>query len=201
MGLTSARKQEKLNYFYSVNNNAYENIMMQHYGEFKRNNLIKKMSIKRHEKVLDAATGTGLNIKHILKDAKIFAIDINKDMISQIYNNSKNKTPAPTIGDIRKLPFKDNTFNHTIITYGLSGSFNTNLVLEEIIRVTKPNGKIGILDFTHAGSNPEYGFGGIHLKKEIYKIRGKTTTIYKKNTFFIPRSGLEQAAYILKVKK
>jgi len=52
-------------------------------------------------------------------------------------------------GDALKLPFDENSFDVTTISFGLRNTSNTSTALQEALRVTKPGGKIVIAEFSH----------------------------------------------------
>ena len=52
-------------------------------------------------------------------------------------------------GDALKLPFGDNTFDVTTISFGLRNTNDTSLALKEALRVTKSGGKIVVAEFSH----------------------------------------------------
>ena len=52
-------------------------------------------------------------------------------------------------GDALKLPFGENSFDVTTISFGLRNTSNTSIALQEALRVTKPGGKIVIAEFSH----------------------------------------------------
>jgi demethylmenaquinone methyltransferase/2-methoxy-6-polyprenyl-1,4-benzoquinol methylase len=50
-------------------------------------------------------------------------------------------------GDILRLPFRNNIFDITTISFGIRNVDNTLLGLKEMARVTKPGGKVIVLEF------------------------------------------------------
>src|SRR5690625_8035503 len=56
-------------------------------------------------------------------------------------------------GDAMQLPFADNSFDAVTISYGLRNISDTRAGLSEMLRVTKPGGRIVIAEF----STPTWG--------------------------------------------
>ena len=55
-------------------------------------------------------------------------------------------------GDAEALPFDDNTFDIITISYGFRNLGNFENALNEFYRVLKPNGTLGILEFSQSKS-------------------------------------------------
>jgi ubiquinone/menaquinone biosynthesis C-methylase UbiE len=104
--------------------------------------------------VLEAGCGSSETLVRIAKKAKkIVGIDISKNSISvskakfETSKTPKNKYSL-VLGDITKMKFKDNTFD-VVFNAGVIEHFDedkiNNKPVEEMVRVTKKNGKVVIL--------------------------------------------------------
>ena len=76
---------------------------------------------------------------------EIYGIDLSPDVEKKAkINLEKNKIPVKTyVGDIRKMPFENNTFDNTIsiaVIHHLSTNEDIIKAIEELLRVTKKNG-------------------------------------------------------------
>jgi demethylmenaquinone methyltransferase/2-methoxy-6-polyprenyl-1,4-benzoquinol methylase len=99
-------------------------------------------------KILDIAAGTGSSSRPLVdKGAEVTALDFSHGMIKQ--GRKQNKNINFVQGDALKLPFEDNSFDVTTISFGLRNTSNTDKVLKEALRVTKDGGRIVVAEFSH----------------------------------------------------
>jgi demethylmenaquinone methyltransferase/2-methoxy-6-polyprenyl-1,4-benzoquinol methylase len=99
-------------------------------------------------KILDIAAGTGSSSRPLVdKGAEVTALDFSHGMIEQ--GRKQNKNINFVQGDALKLPFEDNFFDVTTISFGLRNTSNTDKALKEALRVTKDGGRIVIAEFSH----------------------------------------------------
>ena len=113
---------------------------------------------KQGMKILDIAAGTGSSSRPLVdKGAEVTALDFSQGMIEQ--GRKQNKNINFVQGDALKLPFEDNSFEVTTISFGLRNTSNTEIALKEALRVTKDGGRIVVAEFSHP-VNPVF--------KEIY---------------------------------
>jgi demethylmenaquinone methyltransferase/2-methoxy-6-polyprenyl-1,4-benzoquinol methylase len=99
-------------------------------------------------KILDIAAGTGSSSRPLVdKGAVVTALDFSQGMIEQ--SRKQNKNINFVQGDALKLPFEDNSFEVTTISFGLRNTSNTEIALKEALRVTKDGGRIVVAEFSH----------------------------------------------------
>jgi demethylmenaquinone methyltransferase/2-methoxy-6-polyprenyl-1,4-benzoquinol methylase len=99
-------------------------------------------------KILDIAAGTGSSSRPLVdKGAVVTALDFSQGMIEQ--GRKQNKNVNFVQGDALKLPFEDNSFEVTTISFGLRNTSNTEIALKEALRVTKDGGRIVVAEFSH----------------------------------------------------
>ena len=99
-------------------------------------------------KILDIAAGTGSSSRPLVdKGAEVTALDFSHGMIEQGHKQNKNINFVQ--GDALKLPFEDNSFDVTTISFGLRNTSNTEKALKEALRVTKDGGRIVVAEFSH----------------------------------------------------
>ena len=99
-------------------------------------------------KILDIAAGTGSSSRPLVdKGAEVTALDFSQGMIEQ--GRKQNKSINFVQGDALKLPFEDNSFEVTTISFGLRNTSNTEIALKEALRVTKDGGRIVVAEFSH----------------------------------------------------
>jgi demethylmenaquinone methyltransferase/2-methoxy-6-polyprenyl-1,4-benzoquinol methylase len=99
-------------------------------------------------KILDIAAGTGSSSRPLVdKGAEVTALDFSQGMIEQ--GRKQNKNINFVQGDALKLPFEDNAFDVTTISFGLRNTSNTDKALKEALRVTNDDGRIVVAEFSH----------------------------------------------------
>lgn len=112
------------------------------------------------ERFLDLATGTGdialeIAARHPAK-AKVMGLDFSGPMLELGQRKIKLKNLEASIsfqkGCGEFLPFADNSFHGVITAFGIRNFSNPQRSLREMYRVTKRNGKIVILEFSHPGN-------------------------------------------------
>jgi demethylmenaquinone methyltransferase/2-methoxy-6-polyprenyl-1,4-benzoquinol methylase len=99
-------------------------------------------------KILDIAAGTGSSSRPLVdKGAEVTALDFSQGMIEQ--GRKQNKNIKFVQGDALKLPFEENSFDVTTISFGLRNTSSTEKALKEALRVTKDGGRIVVAEFSH----------------------------------------------------
>ena len=99
-------------------------------------------------KILDIAAGTGSSSQPLVaKGADVIALDFSEGMLAA--GRKRHKDIKFQQGDALKLPFTENTFDVTTISFGLRNTSDTSAALKEALRVTKQSGRIVICEFSH----------------------------------------------------
>ncbi|MEM3335905.1 MAG: class I SAM-dependent methyltransferase [Candidatus Aenigmatarchaeota archaeon] len=88
--------------------------------------------------ILDAGCGEGRILKDIKED--IIGLDLN---IIKLKSAKKYGKPL-VLGDIRNLPFKNESFTKVLLSHVLEHIREVDIALNEVKRVTKKNGIIEI---------------------------------------------------------
>lgn len=95
-------------------------------------------------KIADVGCGKGCYIKNLLEDvsdAQYFAVDLSEKVMKNIPENVEKKQ-----GILTNIPYADNSFDVTYTTEALEHAVYTDNALKELIRVTKPDGIIIVID-------------------------------------------------------
>jgi len=118
------------------------------------------ISPKSGMKILDIAAGTGSSSKPLVdKGADVIALDFSEGMLAA--GRKRHKNIKFQQGDALKLPFDENTFDVTTISFGLRNTSDTTAALKEALRVTKKSGRIVVCEFSHPSNKI---FRSIYLK-------------------------------------
>lgn len=112
------------------------------------------------QKVLDVACGTG-TVSRILADygAEVTGLDFSQGMINEgIRRHDAHPNISFVQGDATELPFDDNTFDVTTVSFGIRNVQEPKRALAEMFRVTRPGGKIVVCEFSRP-TNSLVGWG------------------------------------------
>lgn len=105
--------------------------------------------------VLDVATGTGKQAFAFgEKGYRVIGIDLSEDVLRIARKKNKHKNVGFEIADAAEMPFKNCAFDITCISFGLH-DMPPNVrkkALGEMVRVTKPNGTLLIIDYASVRS-------------------------------------------------
>lgn len=110
------------------------------------------------EKILDVAAGTGAS-SAILADsgARVIGCDISEGMIE--VGRQRHPEIEFVIGNAMALDFEDDTFDAVTICWGLRNIPETDTALKEMLRVTKPGGRLVVCEFS---TPPNAAFRGLY---------------------------------------
>jgi demethylmenaquinone methyltransferase / 2-methoxy-6-polyprenyl-1,4-benzoquinol methylase len=101
------------------------------------------------EVVLDLAAGTGTSSRAFIgSGARCVACDFSLGMLRA---GARRRAPGLgfVAGDALALPFPDATFDAVTISFGLRNVADTRQALGELLRVTRPGGKLVVCEFSH----------------------------------------------------
>lgn len=183
-----------------------------------RKTLVKLSGAQTGMKVLDCATGTGdlaIAFKKVVgSEGDVIGTDFCAEML----------IPAPAkahaLGldikfeqaDVLKLQYPDNTFDIVSISFGIRNVADPVQALKEMARVTKPGGKVMVLEFGQAslpGFAQVYNFysekvlpilgGWVTGQKEAYQYLQKSSASFPCREGFLDlmkqSSGFSQSDY------
>lgn len=99
------------------------------------------------QKVLDLAAGTGTSSEpYADAGVDVVACDFSEGMLEV----GRRRRPDINFvqGDAMNLPFEDNTFDAATISFGLRNVQDPDKAMREMLRVTKPGGRLVIAEFS-----------------------------------------------------
>jgi len=97
--------------------------------------------------ILDVAAGTGTSSTPFAEaGADVVACDFSQGMLAV----GRQRQPALSFvaGDATHLPFADASFDAVTISFGLRNVTDTGSALSELLRVTKPGGRLVVCEFS-----------------------------------------------------
>jgi SAM-dependent methyltransferase len=116
--------------------------------------LLEQIGIEPGMEVLDIATGTGnVAIPAAQLGAKVTGLDLTPDL----FDRGRERAAAAGVeiewveGDAEDLPFEDGRFDRVLSTFGIQFAPRHEVAAGEAIRVTRPGGAIGFVNWTPQG--------------------------------------------------
>ena len=113
-----------------------------------RKAVVAALQIQPGHRVLDLAAGTGTSSEPMRQaGAHVVACDFSLGMLQ----TGQQRLPELDFvaGDGTSLPFPDDTFDAVTISFGLRNIVDPDLGLREMLRVTKPGGRLVVCEFSH----------------------------------------------------
>jgi SAM-dependent methyltransferase len=116
--------------------------------------LAEAADIRAGEAVLDVAAGNG---NATLAAARRFARVTSTDYVQSLLHKGRARAEAEgldvafQVADAEALPFGDASFDAVLSTYGVMFTPDHARAAKELLRVTKPGGRIGLANWTPAG--------------------------------------------------
>jgi demethylmenaquinone methyltransferase / 2-methoxy-6-polyprenyl-1,4-benzoquinol methylase len=139
---------------------------------FWRRAVTRILNATANERILDLAAGTGTSTQAFAATgAKAVACDFSLGMLQA--GQKKNTKVAFTAGDALKLPFKDESFDATTISFGLRNVADTTQALAEMRRVTRSGGRLVIAEFSQIAIKPVDNLYRRYLLDILPKIASK----------------------------
>ena len=111
----------------------------------------------------------GLAILNESADARVVGADFAHPMLRIARRKTAGKRFALVESDALRLPVKDESFDLVVSAFGFRNLANYGAGLHEILRVLRPGGEVGILDF----GNPKGVLGalyGFYFRRVLPKI-------------------------------
>jgi demethylmenaquinone methyltransferase/2-methoxy-6-polyprenyl-1,4-benzoquinol methylase len=117
-----------------------------------RRAVVRAVAPRPGERVLDLAAGTGTSAEPFpAAGAYVVPCDFSLGML-QVGRRTRR---LPFVaGDATRLPFADAVFDAVTISFGLRNIRDTATALREMLRVTRPGGRLVVCEFSHPTWSP-----------------------------------------------
>ncbi|OMI39289.1 ubiquinone/menaquinone biosynthesis methyltransferase, partial [Streptomyces sparsogenes DSM 40356] len=118
-----------------------------------RKAVARALDVRPGERVLDLAAGTGTSsLPFAAAGAYVVPCDFSLGMLRE----GKRRHPQLplTAGDGTRLPFADGVFDAVTISFGLRNVHDPDAALRELLRVTRPGGRLVVCEFSHPTWRP-----------------------------------------------
>ncbi len=112
-----------------------------------RHEVTRAVDARPGEQVLDLAAGTGTSSEPFRRrGARVVPCDFSVGML-RVGKRARPHLPF-TAGDATRLPFADDTFDAVTISFGLRNIVDPDAGLREMLRVTRPGGRLVVCEFS-----------------------------------------------------
>jgi len=141
-------------------------------------------------RILEAGAGTGLNIAFYPAKARVTATDLSGAMLRRARERAREQNVDVNFeeADLCSLPFSDHAFDTAVATFVFCSLPDPVACLREMGRVTKPNGRILLLDHVRV-ERPLIGPLMDRLNAATVRIAGEH--INHRMDAFVTAAGLE----------
>ena len=116
------------------------------------------LALRVGERCLDLAAGTLVSTEELsLSGAYVVGADLSQGML-RVGHRARPGLPA-LAADALALPFPDGCFDAVTISFGLRNISKVGDALRELLRVTRPGGRLVVCEFSHP---PSKAFNGLY---------------------------------------
>jgi ubiquinone/menaquinone biosynthesis C-methylase UbiE len=116
--------------------------------------LVEATDLRSGDKVLDVATGTGNTaISAARRFCDVTGMDLSPENIEHAHKRAEAEGMRITfeVGDAEDLAYDDASFDVVLSSIGVMFCPNQEKAADELLRVTRPGGKIGLASWTPDG--------------------------------------------------
>jgi demethylmenaquinone methyltransferase/2-methoxy-6-polyprenyl-1,4-benzoquinol methylase len=142
-----------------------------------RRKTVAAMNLPPRARVLDLATGTAdlaLMIARLHPDAEVVGSDPSSRMLEigaeKAARAGLSDRVELQVGDAQALPFDDDSFDGCCIAFGIRNVPDRDAALAEMARVTKPAGRVAVLELGEPSAGWLRPFARFHIRKVIPRL-------------------------------
>jgi demethylmenaquinone methyltransferase/2-methoxy-6-polyprenyl-1,4-benzoquinol methylase len=107
------------------------------------------LALRPGDRVLDLAAGTATSSAALAQTgAEVVGCDFSLGML-RVGKKAGHRGVELVAGDALRLPFADASFDAVTISFGLRNTADRGLALRELLRVTRPGGRLVVCEFSH----------------------------------------------------
>jgi SAM-dependent methyltransferase len=116
--------------------------------------LLARVEVTPGQEVLDVATGTGnIAIRAAAAGAQVVGLDLTPELFvtARRRADARGVTVDWVEGDAEDLPFEDASFDRVVSAFGVQFAPRHEVAAQELARVCRPGGRIGLVNWTPEG--------------------------------------------------
>ena len=113
-----------------------------------RRAVVRALDLHRGQSVLDLAAGTGTSSEPFA-DAGVHTVASDFSLGMLRVGRRRRPDLSMVAGDATRLPFADSSFDAVTISFGLRNVVDHRSALAEMLRVTRPGGRLVVCEFSH----------------------------------------------------
>ncbi len=138
-----------------------------------RSVVARVVAARQGDAVLDIAAGTGTSSRAFTASgARCVACDFSLGMLRVGASRSPGLVSFAA-GDALALPFADKAFDVVTISFGLRNMADPDAALAEMLRVTRPGGRLVICEFSHLPARPLDAFYQRYLATALPQVASR----------------------------
>jgi demethylmenaquinone methyltransferase/2-methoxy-6-polyprenyl-1,4-benzoquinol methylase len=129
------------------------------------------LGVGRGDAVLDLAGGTGTSAAPLAdRGVRVVACDLSLGMLQ--VGRQRRPDLAFVAGDALALPFADGAFDAVTISFGLRNVPDVDAALREMLRVTRPGGRVVVCEFSRPTNTAFRAVYDRYLTRALPRIAG-----------------------------
>lgn len=116
--------------------------------------LLGRVPVAPGQDVLDVATGTGnIALRAAAAGAQVTGLDLTPELFATARRRAERLGVVVdwVQGDAEELPFEDDSFDRVYSAFGVQFAPRHEIAAQELARVTRPGGSIGVVGWTPGG--------------------------------------------------
>lgn len=135
-----------------------------------RRKTVAALEIQPGQRVLDLATGTAdlaVRVARTVDSVHVVGLDPSGNMLAvghtKVDAEGLSDRVALVRGDAQHLPFSDGSFDHVCMAFGIRNVPDRAQALREMARITRPGGRIAILELAEPRDGALSGLARLHV--------------------------------------
>jgi demethylmenaquinone methyltransferase/2-methoxy-6-polyprenyl-1,4-benzoquinol methylase len=141
-----------------------------------RRAVTRALDLQPAERVLDLAAGTGTSSAALARTgADVVGCDFSLGMLT-VGRRAEHEGVELVAGDALHLPFADASFDAVTISFGLRNTSDTDRALRELLRVTRPGGRLVVCEFSSPTWRPLRTLYLEYLMRALPSLAGRVSS-------------------------
>jgi len=142
-----------------------------------RRRLVEVLAPESGQRILDLATGTGDVALEVLRQqpqAKVIGLDPSRAMLligrAKVARRKWGGAIQLLEGDAQRIPFPDRSFDGVTMAFGIRNVLDRPAALAEMVRVTRPGGRVCVLELGEPPENWKGRMARFHVHRVVPRM-------------------------------